>query len=227
MSTMKINVGTLKGTKFEMQVNHTDTVADIKRNIETVLGPAVYPAAQQLLVHQGKVLKDATTMEENKVVENSFIVITLSKSKSPASGLSTTSAARVNVAQPSEPSQASESAPNVASSESTTQSIHDLVSDWSETNNVYDEAASKVAGSSSETTIQQFLDMGGGSWDRETVIRALRAAYNNPERAVDYLYSGIPEQVEVTFVAQPTAPASQPTAATAAAIPLDLSPQIV
>lgn len=31
--------------------------------------------------------------------------------------------------------------------------------------------------------------MGGGSWDKEMVIRALRAAYNNPERAVDYLYS--------------------------------------
>lgn len=33
------------------------------------------------------------------------------------------------------------------------------------------------------------MDMGGGSWDRDTVNRALRAAYNNPERAVDYLYS--------------------------------------
>lgn len=54
----------------------------------------------------------------------------------------------------------------------------------------YDQAASSlVAGSNLEQTIQQIMDMGGGSWERETVIRALRAAYNNPERAVDYLYS--------------------------------------
>eukprot|EP00268_Persea_americana_P007844 TRINITY_DN1299_c0_g1_i5.p1 TRINITY_DN1299_c0_g1~~TRINITY_DN1299_c0_g1_i5.p1 ORF type:complete len:261 (-),score=56.84 TRINITY_DN1299_c0_g1_i5:548-1330(-) len=50
-----------------------------------------------------------------------------------------------------------------------------------------------------EQMIQQIIDMGGGSWDRETVLRALRAAYNNPERAVEYLYSGIPEETEVAI----------------------------
>lgn len=54
----------------------------------------------------------------------------------------------------------------------------------------YAEAASNlVAGNNLEQTIQQLIDIGGGSWDKATVIRALRAAYNNPERAVDYLYS--------------------------------------
>ena len=58
---------------------------------------------------------------------------------------------------------------------------------------VYGQAASNlVAGSNLETTIQQILDMGGGSWDRDTFISALRAAYNNPERAVEYLYSVSP-----------------------------------
>lgn len=55
---------------------------------------------------------------------------------------------------------------------------------------VYGQAASSlVAGNNLDGAIQQILDMGGGTWDRETVVRALRAAFNNPERAVEYLYS--------------------------------------
>lgn len=55
---------------------------------------------------------------------------------------------------------------------------------------VYGQAASNlVAGGNLNGTVQQIIDMGGGTWDRETVVRALRAAYNNPERAVEYLYS--------------------------------------
>lgn len=46
-----------------------------------------------------------------------------------------------------------------------------------------------VADPNFEQTIQHIMDIGGGMWDKETVTRALRAAYNNPERAVDYLYS--------------------------------------
>uniref|UniRef100_A0A0R0IXZ9 Ubiquitin receptor RAD23 n=1 Tax=Glycine max TaxID=3847 RepID=A0A0R0IXZ9_SOYBN len=106
---------------------------------------------------------------------------------------------------------------------------------------IYGQAASNlVAGSNLEGTIQQILDMGGGSWDRDTVVRTLRAAYNNPERAVEYLYSGIPEQAEappVTGVpasAQPSnPPADTPQAAQPASVPssgpnanpLDLFPQ--
>lgn len=55
---------------------------------------------------------------------------------------------------------------------------------------MYGQAASNlVAGTNLEQTVEWIMDMGGGSWDRETVVRALRAAFNNPERAVEYLYS--------------------------------------
>lgn len=54
-------------------------VAEVKKNIESVQGADVYPAAQLMLIHQGKVLKDETTLEENKVAENSFVVVMLTK----------------------------------------------------------------------------------------------------------------------------------------------------
>lgn len=53
----------------------------MKRTIETTQGADVYPAALQMLIHQGKVLKDGTTLDENKIVENAFVVIMLSKVK--------------------------------------------------------------------------------------------------------------------------------------------------
>ncbi len=58
------------------------------------------------------------------------------------------------------------------------------------TGDTYGQATSNmVAGTNLEQTVVQLMEMGGGSWDRETVENALQAAFNNPERAVDYLYS--------------------------------------
>jgi hypothetical protein len=56
--------------------------------------------------------------------------------------------------------------------------------------NAHDNAASNLlSGGNLDSMINQLMEMGGGSWDRDKVQRALRAAYNNPERAVEYLYS--------------------------------------
>ncbi|TYG85493.1 hypothetical protein ES288_A13G058700v1 [Gossypium darwinii] len=244
---MKVFVKTLKGTHFNIEVKPEDAVADVKKKIETVQGADVYPAAQQMLIYKGKVLKDDTTLAENSVTENSFIVIMLTKNKGASGEGSTASTAPTKKAPeasnlPTAPAPASTapvatSAMAAAATESAPVASSTPLSD----SDVYGQAASNlVAGSNLEGTIQQILDMGGGTWDRDTVVRALRAAYNNPERAVEYLYSGIPEQAEAPSVArapvvgQATNPAAQPQqpAQTAAiptsgpnANPLDLFPQ--
>ncbi|XP_034923932.1 ubiquitin receptor RAD23d isoform X1 [Populus alba] len=248
---MKVFVKTLKGTNFEIEVKPEDTVADVKKNIESVQGGDVYPAAQQMLVYQGKVLKDDTTLDENKVSESSFFVVMLNKSKVSSGGPSTTptappsqappaSSLPSNVTQPSITSQAPE--PAAALPQSAAESSPAVVTSAPTLDtNMYGRAASNLAaGSNLEATIQGILDMGGGDWDRETVVRALRAAFNNPERAVEYLYSGIPEQAEVPPVAQgvqgpasgnaANPPALAPQSAVAPssgpnANPLDLFPQ--
>ncbi|XP_038698039.1 ubiquitin receptor RAD23d-like [Tripterygium wilfordii] len=70
----------------------------------------------------------------------------------------------------------------------------------------YGQASSNLLGRSNlESTIQQIFDKGRGSWDRDTVICALLAAFNNPERAVEYLYSGFPNIVGPNASAGPLA----------------------
>ncbi|GFP85305.1 ubiquitin receptor rad23d [Phtheirospermum japonicum] len=233
---MKIFVKTLKGSHFEIEVNPEDTVTNVKKNIETVQGSDVYPAEKQMLIHQGKVLKDETTLAENSVADQSFVVIMLSKNKAASSGTAAVSAAPSSA--PTQPVTAAPSpAPSVVPVQSAPESAPIPTPTPASSTDVYGQAASNlVAGTNLEGTVQQILDMGGGSWDRDTVVRALRAAFNNPERAVEYLYSGIPEQPEAPPVAQPPAgaqpvnpltQAAQPAAAPGGpnANPLDLFPQ--
>lgn len=51
----------------------------VKKNIEDAQGKDNYPCGQQLLIHNGKVLKDETTLADNKVSEDGFLVVMLSK----------------------------------------------------------------------------------------------------------------------------------------------------
>ncbi|MQL96623.1 hypothetical protein Taro_029295 [Colocasia esculenta] len=54
-------------------------VMAVKKNIEEVQGKESYPWGQQLLIHNGKVLKDESTLEECNVSEDGFLVVMLSK----------------------------------------------------------------------------------------------------------------------------------------------------
>ncbi|TYJ30799.1 hypothetical protein E1A91_A06G154200v1 [Gossypium mustelinum] len=232
---MKLTVKTLKGTHFQITVNPNDTVMAVKKNIEGIQGKDNYPCGQQLLIHNGKVLKDETTLADNKVSEDGFLVVMLSKSgeafiksldvfqrkreiltssvesfmissfsyfPSKSSGSAGASSAQPasstpsTIAPVSNPTPTPE-APTQAPASMGTTSASDAATANPNTNTHSQAASNLVAGSTLEQTIQQLMDMGGGNWDKESVTRALRAAYNNPERAVDYLYSGIPESAEV------------------------------
>ncbi|KAM3275254.1 hypothetical protein ACQJBY_043924 [Aegilops geniculata] len=228
---MKVSVKTLKGSKFEIEVNPADKVSDVKKLIESSQGQNVYPADQQMLIYQGTVLKDETTLEENKVVENNFLVIMLRQNKGSSSAAPAKSKEPSNQAPPTQtvPATPASQAPATPAPQAVAAPAPITEAE------TYGQAASNlVAGGTLEATIQSILEMGGGTWDRDTVLRALRAAFNNPERAVEYLYSGIPEPMEIPAPppsAQPADPAlasqaAQPAVASSGpnASPLDLFP---
>ncbi|XP_052143367.1 ubiquitin receptor RAD23b-like isoform X2 [Oryza glaberrima] len=194
---MKLTVKTLKGTQFEIRVQPNDTIMAVKKIIEEIQGKDSYPWGQQLLIHNGKVLKDESTLEENKVSEVGFLVVMLSKSKaSGSSGALSSLTSSTPLTRQETPADASRAAPQPLVAPTRTPQPERPPAEAP--SNAYGQAASNLlSGSNLDTTINQLMEMGGGSWDRDKVQRALRAAYNNPERAVEYLYSGIPITAEV------------------------------
>ena len=56
-----------------------DQIMAVKKKIEEIQGKDSYPWGQQLLIHDGKVLKDESTLDENEVSEVGFLVVMLSK----------------------------------------------------------------------------------------------------------------------------------------------------
>eukprot|EP00850_Spirogloea_muscicola_P022546 SM000300S11721 [mRNA] locus=s300:85484:89421:- [translate_table: standard] len=270
---MRITVKTLKGNHFDLEVEASATVDSVKKQIEELQGREAFPWDQQLLIHQGKVMVDSSTLDMNRVSEKSFIVVMLSK-------VAPSSPCKLSLGSPAVlQARMSKAWRLVAASVYFTrarlllhlvrlqiqldnhqlpQLLHLLLllqlllqlhlrqslllggpaqspapptpiatgaAPAIGTGDVYGRAAGNlVAGTELESTVQQIMDMGGGIWQRDMVIRALRAAFNNPERAVEYLYSGIPEATEAPApVARPpeggdaVAPAADPGVAAPAA----------
>ncbi|KAJ7516048.1 hypothetical protein O6H91_22G040200 [Diphasiastrum complanatum] len=75
----------------DASAQHISGVIAVKKQIEDLQGREALPCSQQLLIHQGKVLKDETTMDDNTIIENSFLVVMLTKSKASTTQVSSSS----------------------------------------------------------------------------------------------------------------------------------------
>ncbi|GMF15614.1 unnamed protein product [Phytophthora lilii] len=182
---MKLTVKTLQGVAFSLDAELTDA---------------------QKLIHAGKVLKDDSTLAEYNVKENDFLVVMVTKPKAPkpsaaaapaAAPASTPAAAAAAPAPATAPAAApAPAAPSTSSASSSSSATAAAVSTPSAAPATTAASSSGdgsglVAGEQMSATVQQLVDMG---FLEDQVRSALRAAYNNPERAVEYLMTGIPEQ---------------------------------
>lgn len=84
----------------------------------------------------------------------------------------------------------------------------------------FNDPSAFTTGSAREVAVNSMIEMG---YTREEVSAAMRAAFNNPDRAVEYLLTGIPESLQRLdeAPAQQPAPEQQAPAATAAPVSAD------
>eukprot|EP00359_Climacostomum_virens_P010962 CAMPEP_0204902502 /NCGR_PEP_ID=MMETSP1397-20131031/3702_1 /ASSEMBLY_ACC=CAM_ASM_000891 /TAXON_ID=49980 /ORGANISM="Climacostomum Climacostomum virens, Strain Stock W-24" /LENGTH=382 /DNA_ID=CAMNT_0052071017 /DNA_START=403 /DNA_END=1551 /DNA_ORIENTATION=- len=162
---MQIFLKTLRGDKHEIAVDPAMSVAEVKQLISQQLG---HDPSLQKLISSGKILEDGKALAEYSINDGDTLVIMVNKPK-PATA-----------AQPPRPApqpQAPSAAPSVAPSQPASFSS--------------EHASTLVTGEAYEDAVTRIVDMG---FEREQVQRAMRAAFNNPDRAIEYLFSGIPEE---------------------------------
>nr|QTX15990.1 UV excision repair protein RAD23 [Phytophthora infestans]QTX15996.1 UV excision repair protein RAD23 [Phytophthora infestans]QTX16003.1 UV excision repair protein RAD23 [Phytophthora infestans]QTX16060.1 UV excision repair protein RAD23 [Phytophthora infestans]QTX16070.1 UV excision repair protein RAD23 [Phytophthora infestans] len=194
---MKLTVKTLQGVAFPLDAELTDAVSAVKQKIEEL---QKFPVSQQKLIHAGKVLKDDSTLAEYNVKENDFLVVMVTKPKAakpsaaaPDAAPTSTPAAAAAAASPAAAAPAS-AAPNTSSASSSTSpavSTPSAAPATTAASSSSGEGSNVVSDEQMSATVQQLVDMG---FPEDQVRSALRAAFNNPERAVEYLMTGIPEQ---------------------------------
>lgn len=210
----------LQQQTFTVDIDTTATVKQLKEKIEKEKG-IDYPAVGQKLIYAGKILQDDTTIDSYSIDEKKFLVIMVTKPKSPApppgpsdptetaGAASESSTGAEGASAPeskdegatSEPASAGAAKPD---SESTTPATTSSTS-TSGTTTTTTPAAQPTGGSLSSAEsflvmgeefnrmVENIMEMG---YERSEVERALRASYNNPYAAVQYLIDGIPPNLE-------------------------------
>ncbi|PNJ72612.1 UV excision repair protein RAD23 homolog B isoform X1 [Pongo pygmaeus] len=119
----------------------------------------------------------------------------------PASATASSEPASASAAKQEKPAEKPAETP-VATSPTAT----DSTSGDSSRSNLFEDATSAlVTGQSYENMVTEIMSMG---YEREQVIAALRASFNNPDRAVEYLLMGIPGDRESQAVVDPPQAAS-------------------
>ncbi|XP_028132921.1 UV excision repair protein RAD23 homolog B [Diabrotica virgifera virgifera] len=188
---MKVTLKNLQQQTFIVDIEATKTVKQLKQKIETEKGKD-YPSENQRLIYAGKILTDETVLSEYNIDEKKFIVVMVTKPKQPektdsgdgnSTPASNTPATPATQPAPTSTPVASEDTPPPASAP-TTQAASEAPSTISSV-----AESTLLMGEEYETMVRNIMDMG---YARDEVEQALRASFNNPDRAVEYLINGIP-----------------------------------
>lgn len=208
---MLITVKTLQQQTFKVDIDSNELVSVLKQKIEEIKGKDAYPVESQKLIYAGKMLDDSKMISEYKIEEKNFIVVMVSKIKPVVSTTPvqkpTESAMEEQKATPSSSGASSIPVPKTEietstaqcgteTTTTTTENAPEVVSATTQSSAASDlsttAASTLLTGQHIEENVNNIVAMG---FERENVIAALRASFNNPDRAVEYLTTGIPENL--------------------------------
>ncbi|KAI5819952.1 XPC-binding domain-containing protein [Pyronema omphalodes] len=210
---MKLTFKDLKQQKFTLDAEPSDTIAQVKEKIfKHKEDSKEWDPSLQKLIYSGKILADDKTVEFYKVEEKGFIVCMLAKPK-PAPAAAPAAAAPAAAAPPATPAQtrtvAPPSAPAPAAAAAPARDAAPATpSPAPAVSAAFNDPSALALGPQLNAAINGMMEMG---FPRDAITRAMRAAFNNPDRAVEYLMSGIPDHL------QEQAPRAAPAAAAPAA----------
>jgi UV excision repair protein RAD23 len=213
---MKITFKTLQSQTFEIVADTSKKVKELKEQIESERG-ADYPAGCLKLIYAGKILDDDTTLDKYNLDEKKFVVIMVAKTKTPPPvGPQDPSASASSVPEVKKPEEekAPESKPPEVTPAETKTPPAATTPTSEQSVGVGAAESTLLTGSAYSDMVQNIVDMG---YTKEQVEAALRASFNNPDRAVEYLITGIPDaaygiaEAPSVFDAPPTTQSSQST----------------
>lgn len=224
---MQITLKTLQQQTIQIEIDPELTVKALKEKIEAERGKDNFPVSGQKLIYAGKILQDDTPIKDYKIDEKNFVVVMVSKTKPAAAASPPVSEAPKPPSQESltttapAPAPASAPVPAPADVPTPTEEVQEEPSaaatgepqqpaSSSGSSQSMDPSSALVTGAEYEDMLTRIMSMG---YERERVVAALRASFNNPHRAVEYLLTGIPSSPVQESNPPAPAPTSAPTEA--------------
>lgn len=215
---MKLTFKTLQKQQFVLEVEPSSTIANLKLQIKESQG---FEPELQKIIFSGKILSDEKLISDIEVKEKDFFVIMLMKPKTaptvPAPSTSAVPSSTTVPAQtstPAAPPATSTPSANPEATPATTTEPQAAVDSSTPAAAPGTQDPGFLTGSGLQTTIDEIVN--GMGFPREDVVKAMRAAFNNPDRAVEYLMTGIPAGLDaLPPSAAPRAAAPTPATATA------------
>ncbi|KAK1803007.1 hypothetical protein P4O66_021550 [Electrophorus voltai] len=217
---MQITLKTLQQQTIHIDIDDDQTVKALKEKIEAEKGRDSFPVSGQKLIYAGKILQDDTPIKEYKIDEKNFVVVMVSKPKpppvapEPPTKSAPTPTPSSSSSSPPPPTPAA--LPFFSDEDNSPCDPPATVSPSNSPEHPYlgeeDSSSTLVTGLEYETMLKEIMSMG---YERERVVSALRASFNDPDRAVEYLLNGIPTvpvQETRPAAALAPAPAAQPAA---------------